>query len=76
MTYYEMVKKLVGEINPVGETYEDTRRLNNLENMIALVDHLMSDIDKVAMNKGRPEYSVNKAGTVASEYLDSLGIKC
>lgn len=76
MTYYEMVKKLVGEISPVGETYEDARRLLNLENMIALVDHLISDIDKVAMNKGKPEYSLNKAGTVASEYLDSLGIKC
>ncbi len=75
MTYYEMVKKLVGEIIPVGETYEDTRRLNNLENMIALVGHLISDIDKVAMNKGRPEYSLDKAGIVASEYLDSLGIK-
>ena len=75
MTSYDVVKKLIGEINPIGETHEDSRRLENLENMIALVDHLLSDIDAVALNKGKPEFSLNKAGTVASEYFDDLGIK-
>ena len=75
MTSYDVVKKLIGEINPIGETHEDSRRLENLENMIALVDHLLSDIDAVALNKGKPEFSLNKAGTVASEYFDDLGIE-
>ena len=75
MTSYDVVKKLIGEINPIGETHEDSRRLENLENMITLVDHLLSDIDAVALNKGKPEFSLNKAGTVASEYFDDLGIK-
>ena len=75
MTYYEIVKKLIGAIDPIGETNTDEKRLDNLENMTVLVDCLIADIDRVAMNKGKPEYSINKAGEVASQFLDDLGIK-
>ena len=75
MTYHDIVKKLIGSINPIGETSEDERRLENLENLITLTDALIYDIDKVAMNKGKAEYSLNKAGSVASEFLDDLNIK-
>ena len=76
MTVYDVVKKLIGEINPIGETNEDARRFENLEKMVILVDTLIGEIDKVAANnKNRQEYSLKKSGQFADKYLkDDLGI--
>ena len=75
MTISEIVKKLIGSIDPIGETNQDEVRFENLKDLILLVDILISDINRVAMNKGRVEYSMNKAGERASKFLDDLGIK-
>lgn len=40
----EVVKKLVGEIDPVGSTHVDDIRFKNLETMCELVEDLISDI--------------------------------
>ena len=75
MTNYDVVKKLIGEINPVGETYEDSVRYANLIAMTELVDKLIYDIDHVAtVNKERIEFSRKQAGKFASKFLDDLGI--
>ena len=31
MDYYEVVKKLIGEVDPVGETHIDNERFENLK---------------------------------------------
>ncbi|MFA5133074.1 MAG: hypothetical protein WC444_07145 [Candidatus Paceibacterota bacterium] len=72
MEYYDVVKKLLGEIKPVGETYEDTRRFENLKNTISLVDDLISDLQVVATNKDRVEYSMKQAGLLADKFLQGL----
>lgn len=41
---YVVVKKLIGEIKPIGESHEDERRLQNLEAMIYLLEHLHDDM--------------------------------
>lgn len=75
MTNYDVVKKLIGEINPVGETNRDNHRFDNLKAMTQLVSLLVSDIDNVAfMNKGSQEYSVKRASDFASKFLSDLGI--
>ena len=75
MTNYDVVKKLIGEIYPVGETHTDDRRFENLKEMIELVDKLLTDIDKVAYrNKDRVEFSMKRAGGCAKEFLDKLGL--
>ena len=71
MELKDVVKKLVGEIDPVGETYRDEKRLENLKTMCALVDSLVTDIWHVAQNKDRCEYSMKQAGVYAEKFLKS-----
>ena len=75
MELHDVVKKLVGPINPIGETNEDGRRFENLKTMTDLVDRLLGDIDRVLSSKNRPEYSMKKAGEYADKFFDSLGIE-
>lgn len=76
MEIHDVVKKLIGKIEPIGETQEDERRFNNLKDMCDLVNKLVSDIDDVAFgNKNRHEHSMKNAGLYASKFLDDLGIK-
>ena len=72
--YYEVVKKLVGPIDPIGETQEDDRRLGNLEIMTYLIDRLLRDIDNVAMKDNCTTASIRKAAKCASDFFDHLGI--
>jgi hypothetical protein len=75
MTLYEVVTKLIGQVNPIGETSEDNRRFNNLKIMTELTTLLLKDIDEVATAKNRYEYSMKRAGEFASKYLtNDLGI--
>ena len=57
MEIYDVVKKLVGKIDPIGETNTDNQRFENLKVMTELVDNLLTDIACVRMEKGRHEYS-------------------
>jgi hypothetical protein len=75
MDIYAVVVKLAGPIMPVGETYEDERRLESLKELTKLVDKLISDIDEVGMLKNSPQYSRKKAGKYADKFLTDLGIE-
>lgn len=73
---YDIVYKLVGKIDPVGESHIDEERYDNLEKMIELVDKLIYDIDSVGYrNYARQEFSMNKAGKRALQFLEDLGIE-
>lgn len=74
MDIHEIVLKLVGEIRPVGDTYEDEDRFDNLKVMTELVSRLVSDIDEVASNKDSTQFSVSRAGKYADKCLTDLGI--
>jgi hypothetical protein len=73
MKLYDVVTKLVGPIQPVGETQTDEKRLENLKEMADLVDKLIRDIAEVSSRKDSPEYSVSKAGKYADKFLTELG---
>ena len=75
MEYYEVVKKLIGPINPIGESHTDEGRFYNLTELVSLLDGLISDIEKVAQNETRTEYSMKKAGEFARSILDDWGMK-
>lgn len=72
MNYYEIVKKLIGEIEPVGETEEDEKRMMALLTTIGLVNSLISDISDVAKCSGRHEWSMQRAGKEAAKFLRTL----
>jgi len=74
MDIHEIVKKLVGEIEPVGETNIDNARFENLKVMAELIGKLTLDIDELIPLKDRAEYSINRAGKYASRIFDDLGI--
>ena len=75
MTLHKMVKKLIGNINPVGEIHTDNARFENLIVMTELVDALLTDIDMVtANNLNRQEFSRKRAGEFASKFFDQIGI--
>ena len=73
---YTVVKKLIGNINPVGCTRTDDDRLENLKVMCELADKLLTDIDDMAYNNRHShEHSVKVAVEYAKSFYDKIGIK-
>ncbi len=76
MEIYDVVKKLVGEIDPIGDSNHDMQRFENLNTMTDLVDTLLVDIADVArFNKNRHEASMKKAGEYAHDFFRIQGIE-
>lgn len=72
MTNTDVVKKMIGNINPVGETNTDNERFENLKAMCLLIDNLILDVIAVIHNKSSYEYSVKRAGEYADGYIKTL----
>lgn len=68
-TIIEVVSALVGEVEAVGETHEDKRRLENLKKMIDLSDHLLQKIYEASLTRYRVEASMKEIGEQAHKYL-------
>jgi len=69
MNIYEIVKKLTGNIEPVGETNVDAKRLENLKTQCQLVEKLLDDIRVVTKYQNCQEYSMKKAGEYAAKFI-------
>ena len=74
MTNYEVVKKLIGPITPLGESYADINRYINLEATITLVDSLLNDIKVASSFSSCQQASMKKIGKRAAEFLNEYGI--
>jgi hypothetical protein len=70
--YYDIVKKLIGEIEPIGETNTDNERFENLKEMTNLVNDLIMDIQDVSEYEDRGEYSMHRAGKHAEKFLGDI----
>lgn len=44
MELVDVVRKLVGPINPIGESHTDAERLENLKAMTKLLEDLLGDV--------------------------------
>jgi len=64
-----VVHKLIGPINPVGESGPDEQRLANLKVMTVLIEDLMYEVNKVAHNKTRYEHSMQLIGKHADGFI-------
>lgn len=73
MEIVDVVRKLVGAIEPVGETHSDSQRFENLRAMTALVDELVNDLNDVSRNSVCHEHSKKKAGEFARGFLKTIG---
>lgn len=75
MDLFRIVMKLIGPVNPVGDTNTDSDRLENLKELLELTDNLLTVIDRLAMqNKDSKECSVRKVGQLCDEWQVKMGI--
>lgn len=72
MTHTEIVKKLLGNIKPVGETNEDNKRLDNLNEYTELAENLIEEILEVAKHSNRTEFSIKQLGLRAQYFITTL----
>ena len=73
MEVYDVVGKLIGPIEPLGQSHTDEKRFENLKALTELVDSLLNDICAVGQCKNQHEASLKKAGEVADEFYGSIG---
>jgi hypothetical protein len=75
MENIDIVKKLIGNISPIGETNTDNERFDNLKAMCELANDLITEIDNVSYYKGSGQFSVKRAGEYAKNFLtNTIGI--
>lgn len=76
MNLIDVVMKLVGPVDPVGETHTDNRRLDNLIVLRDLTRELLGRIEAVAEAGGGHMASVKAAKDCAASFLaDVRGVQ-
>ena len=68
----KIVKAIIGNIDPVGEGYEDDRRYENLKITRELVDSITDELIYISQFRNRPEASIKRAGNMAHCILQDL----
>lgn len=69
---YDVTQRLLGEIEPQGESNIDAVRYENLIDTVSLTDSLIDDIISVAQNKVRYEASMKRSGEYADNFISRL----
>ena len=75
MEVVDVIRKLIGQVEPIGSSHIDEDRYKNLIVLCEVVDELLGDISSVRQNKNRVEYSMNRSGKYADEWLNDRGMK-
>ncbi len=74
MTIKEIIMKLVGHINFVGETDYDSASCENIKTLLKVIDDLMSEVNNVEDTvKGRCEYSARQINNEIKDLKELLG---
>lgn len=68
MTIHEIVRKLIGQVKPVGETNTDEFRFDNLKETCELTLYLIEEIQEIAKIESY-EYSVKRSADYAKEFV-------
>lgn len=67
----DLVMRVIGEIEPVGETYTDDARLVHLQILLNTLDVLIDEVMiDVLPCESRPEYSMQRAGEEALKWVE------
>ena len=69
-TILEVTRNLIGNTEPYGDSGIDEKRTQNLDKLIYIVDELLYDVEKVAVNKDRHEDSMRIMGEKAHKALN------
>lgn len=68
-TILEVTRCLIGATEPYGDSAIDRERAGNLDKLVYVVDELLYDVEKVAVNKDRHEGSMRMMGEKAHKAL-------
>ena len=74
-TIYDVVRKLIGQIEPYGDTNIDHERFGNLKIQEELIDYLIDDIANNIPFAKRVEFSLHSSGVESIEYLNEVALK-
>lgn len=72
MEIKEILERLLGKIEPVGETNEDNKRFENLDRYREVLNFIIDRLLICANYKNDNRYSVNKIGEEAFEILKDI----
>jgi hypothetical protein len=73
MEIHDVVMRLIGPVEPVGETRTDNQRLASLEQLTGLVDGLLEEIRGIAeRHEHSHEYSVKRAADLCDKFLRTV----
>ena len=72
MELLDVVMKLNGPINAVGESHTDKKRKENLVNLCNLVEALLFEISKATSTANRVESSMKDIGGYAKGFLKEV----
>lgn len=73
LTIPQIIGRLVGPVQPVGEHYEDERRLENIKELAEVAHFAISELYDAAKNADRVENSMMLIGEEAKRAMSSLG---
>ena len=71
----EVVDRLIGRVNSVGESTEDKNRLENLKSMCVLTSYLIEKIRTASESKENYQHSMKVIGLYAENFLKEEGLK-
>jgi len=74
MNLHEVVRRLIGPIQAIGDSTADDVRAINLQTHIDLVDHLLQDLVDASRTRGRHEASMKHSGEKAHAYLSETAL--
>lgn len=75
MSISDILGKLLGEIQPIGETNEDNKRYENIQNYYEALSYIISCLSIASQNKDRQEYSMQKIGKECYDILKEYGLE-
>lgn len=71
--FVQLVSRLIGNITPVGETYEDEERLKNLQMCSTILHLIINDIyENITYYKNDARGSVKRIVSESYKILESL----
>ena len=71
-TLFEFIKKVIGEIDSVGEDDTDEERYDNLDKQCVLIGELIQDVATQMDHIYKPNYTMCRNGIYAYEFLTDL----
>ncbi len=68
-TILEVARNLIGATESYGDSAIDRERAENVDKLIYIIDELLYDLEKVAVNKDRYEGSMREMGKKAHKAM-------